>query len=76
MFKQKRTPILAIILAAIITVIIIQVFENPARPLTIGQSILLYLISLLPSLGILMLFDPAPQEARSSYLKINFYEEK
>ena len=73
---HKETPIRAIIIAGIVSIILALLFEEPERPFTTGQAILLYLIALLPSMGIAMLFDPAPARAREEFLKINFYEER
>jgi hypothetical protein len=72
----KRTPLLALVLAGAIAVLVVILFEEPERPFTIFQAILLYCISLLPSIGIALLFDPAPAQAKEEFLKINFYEEK
>jgi amino acid transporter len=73
---HKKTPLRAIIIAGIVSIILALLFEVPERPFTTGQAILLYLIALLPSMGIAMLFDPAPARAREEFLKINFYEER
>ena len=71
-----RTTQLSILFAMIIAIIIVLLFEILARPFTIRLAIWLYVLSLLPGLGIAMLFDPAPREARERFLKINFYQEK
>jgi len=71
-----RTTQLSMLFAMIIAIIIVLLFEIPARPFTIRLAICLYVLSLLPGLGIAMLFDPAPREARERFLKINFYQEK
>ena len=72
----KRTPFLAILVAGIISIIIILIFEIPSRPFTITQTVLLYIISLLPSIGFAMLFDPNARENSKKFLNINFYEDK
>ena len=72
----KRTPVLAIFIAALITVIVIYLFELPEHPFTIGQQVVLYILSYLVALGISLLFDPIAAETKKKYLKINFYEEK
>jgi hypothetical protein len=46
------------------------------RPFTLGQLILLYILSYCVALGISLLFDPKAKETKEKYLKINFYEEK
>jgi hypothetical protein len=71
-----RTPVLGMFFALIISILIVLIFEIPGRPFTIRLAIWLYTLSLLPGLGIAMLFDPAPREAKERFLKINFYEEK
>ncbi|GAB4221247.1 MAG: hypothetical protein Kow00102_15400 [Spirochaetota bacterium] len=71
-----RTPVLAMLFAMIIAILIVLIFEIPGRPFTIRLAIWLYTLSLLPGLGIAMLFDPAPRAAKERFLKINFYEEK
>ncbi len=73
---QKGTPLRAIIIAGILSILIALLFEEPERPFTTAQAILLYLIALLPSMGVAMLFDPASARAKEEFLKINFYEEK
>lgn len=72
----KRTPALAILIAILITLATVKLFQIDARPFTKGEIVLLYIISLLPSLGFALLFDPASRKAKEEYLKINFYEEK
>ena len=72
----KQTPIIAIFTAALITIAIITFIEDPVRPFTIPQTILVYIASLLPSFGIALLFDPFSAKKRDKYLNINFYEEK
>ncbi|MCL1833552.1 MAG: hypothetical protein FWG49_03525 [Leptospirales bacterium] len=71
----KRTPILAIIIAAIISILIILIFGKDDRPFTICQGLLLCFISFFPSMGIAMLFDPYPAQVKARYNKINFYIE-
>lgn len=71
-----RTTFLAFIFAMLIAIAIVLLFEIPARPFTIRLAVWLYMLSLLPGMGIAMLFDPAPREAKERFLKINFYEEK
>lgn len=72
----KRTPLLAFIISGMITALTIILLEDPARPFTTGNIILLYITAYLPALGVAMLFDPKPKKAKEDYLKINFYEEK
>ncbi len=72
----KRTPLLAIIIAAIISVAVKYFFELPNRPFTTLQLILLYIISYTVALGIAMYFDPRVKETTKKLYKINFYEEK
>jgi len=71
----KRTPGAGLVIAGILSILIIIFFEDKARPFTMCQLFILYIISFLPSLGIAMLFDPNPKKAREDYMKINFYEE-
>lgn len=71
-----RTPLLGMLIAMVIAILIVLIFEIPTRPFSVRLAIWLYVLSLLPGLGIAMLFDPAPREARERLLKINFYEEK
>ena len=54
----KKTPLIAIIIAGILSIIIALIFEIYERPFTTGQVVILYLLSLLPSLGIALFFDP------------------
>ncbi len=69
----KRTPLLAILFAGIMSVLIIVIFQDSSRPFTQYQAIMLYFFSFFPSMGIAMLFDPYPAMVKSRYLKINFY---
>ncbi len=69
----KRTPILALIFAAIMSALIIFIFQEETRPFTMAQMGMLYFFSFLPSLGFAMLLDPYPQKVKERYLKINFY---
>lgn len=72
----RRTPILALLLGAAIAVAVTLLFEEPERPFTLGQRVVLFLVSIPPGLGIAMLFDPYPKKKKEEFLKINFYEEK
>ena len=72
----RRTWILAVLLGGAIAVLVKLLFEDPGRPFTPGQQVLLFVLSLLPGLGIAMLADPYPKRKKEEYLKINFYEEK
>lgn len=71
-----RTTFLAFIFAMFIAIAVVLLFEIPERPFTLRLTLWLYVLSLLPGMGIAMLFDPAPREAKERFLKINFYEEK
>lgn len=73
---QKRTPVLAVIIAAILTYAVLLLIEDCTRPFTSGQTAWLYFFSFLTSMGIAMLFDPNAKKAKEEFLKINFYEEK
>ena len=72
----KRTPVYALLIAAIITIVTLKLLEVPERPFTGGETALLYFFSFLTSMGIAMLFDPNASKAKEDFLKINFYEEK
>ncbi|HOP62881.1 MAG TPA: hypothetical protein PK358_02935 [Spirochaetota bacterium] len=69
----KRTPLLALLIAGIMSLLIIFIFQDDSRPLTQGQTLALYFLSFFPSMGIAMLFDPYPAMVKKRYLKINFY---
>ncbi len=71
----KRTPGLAIVFTTIMTLLIIFIFEDAARPFTSGQAVLLFIASFFPSVGLAMLLDPNAAEAKRRYLKINFYDQ-
>lgn len=75
MFVKKRTPLIALAIAAVIAVLTVLIFQKAARPFTVPQLVLLYITSYLPAFGIAMLFDPKPRAARAEFLKINFYAE-
>lgn len=69
----KRTPLLALLITGILSILVILIFEKDARPFTSAQSILLYFIAFFPSMGIAMLFDPYSGQIKKMYNKINFY---
>jgi hypothetical protein len=72
----KRTPLIAIFVAAVIAIAVVYFFELQERPFITWQLILLYILSYFVALGIALLFDPVAAETKRKYLKINFYEEK
>lgn len=72
----KRTPILGLVLGSAIALVVALLLEQPGRPFTAGQRMLLFLISFLPAMGIAMLFDPFPRRKKAEYLEIDFYAEK
>ena len=78
MYAYKRTPVIALVLAAFITagtVLFLKKYPGwGIEPLETWQLILLYVLSFLPANGIAMLFDPRPREKREEYLKVNFYD--
>jgi hypothetical protein len=69
----KRTPLLALLIAGLMSILIILFFQDDTRPFTQGQTLMLYLFSFFPSSGLAMLFDPCPAMVKKRYLKINFY---
>ena len=69
----KRTPILALIISGIMSILVIIIFEQDSRPFTASQTLLLYFVSFFPSMGIAMLFDPYSGKIKNMYSKINFY---
>lgn len=72
----KRTPIFALVIAAVISILIIIVFQVDERPFKTWQVILLYFVAFFPSMGISMLTDPYPAQVKKRYNKINFYIEE
>ncbi len=73
---EKRTPVLALFFAGIISIVLIVIFEKPAKPFAMWQGLLLFFLCYLPGMGIALLFDSYAKKAKEEYLKINFYEEK
>ncbi|MBN2042088.1 MAG: hypothetical protein JW864_18780 [Spirochaetes bacterium] len=71
----KRTPVIAVFIAALIAIVVVYFLELPERPFSAGQKVLLYIISYCVGLGISLLFDPKAKETKNKYLKINFYED-
>jgi hypothetical protein len=69
----KRTPLLALLIAGIMSILIILIFQDDTMPFTQGQTLMLFFFSFFPSMGIAMLFDPYPATVKKRYLKINFY---
>ena len=49
---RKRTPILGLVIAAVMSVLIIVIFGVEERPFTTGQAVLLYFTAVFPSVGI------------------------
>lgn len=77
MEKKKFLPfLLSLIIAAILTLLAVLVFEDPARPFVAWQILLLYFLCCFPAKGVVMLFDPRAKMAKAEFLKINFYEDK
>ncbi|MBF0104201.1 MAG: hypothetical protein HQM16_02630 [Deltaproteobacteria bacterium] len=74
MFARKLTPYLGLLFGALILLGVWHFFEYPERPFTFFQLILLYMVSVLPGMGLAMFLDPAPQALRKEFLKENFYE--
>ena len=72
----KRTPLVALLIACVMSILIVLIFEKPDRPFTVWQGVVLYFLSWTTSMGIAMLFDPNAKKAKDEFLKINFYEEK
>jgi len=72
-FEYRRTPYLGLFFAAVIGGVVIWLVEAPARPLTITQTVIFYVLSYLPGLGLAMLGDPLPGRLKAKYLKIDFY---
>lgn len=72
----KRTPTLAVIFTALLTLLTIFIFEDPARPFTAGQAVLVFVIAFFPAMGFALLLDPNAAEAKRRYLKIYFYDQE
>lgn len=72
----KRTPLLGIVFGGVIAFIVAVLIEEPDRSFTATQTVVLFVLSCLPGMGLAMLLDPYPKKQREEYLKINFYEEK
>ena len=73
---RKRTIPLAVIIAGLIAIAVIKIFEIPSRPFTGADVVILYFISLATSFGIALFFDPIARETTKKLYQINFYEEK
>ncbi len=73
---ERRTPVLALYFAGIISILLVLIFEKPERPFELWQGLLLFFLCYFPAMGIALLFDPYAKKAKEEYLKINFYEEK
>jgi hypothetical protein len=75
-FEYRRTPYLGLVYAGVIGFAVTQLIETPDRPLTLVQTMIFYVLSYLPGLGLAMLGDPAPHRAKAEYLKVDFYAPK
>lgn len=71
----KRTPVLSIVFTAILTLLTIFIFEDPARPFTSGQAVLIFVIAFFPAVGFALFFDPNSAAKKRLYMKINFYDQ-
>ena len=60
----KRSLILAIFIGLIIAFAVKYFVEEPLRPFSIRQMILLYVLSYIVALGIALLFDPKAAETK------------
>ena len=76
MFEYRRTPYLGLLYAVVIGYVVTWLLETPDRPMTLAQTLLFYVLSYLPGLGLAMLGDPAPRRAKAEYLKVDFYAPK
>lgn len=72
----KRTPFLGIVFGGFIAFVVAVLFEEPGRAFSTAQTVVLFVFSCLPGMGLAMLLDPYPRKQREEYLKIDFYEEK
>ncbi len=75
MFAYKWTPLLGLVLGALIAAGVVWLFEQPARPLTTAQLVLLFVLACLPGLGLAMLIDPKPRQVKKHYLQFDFYRD-
>lgn len=75
MFAYKWTPLLGLVFGALIAAGVVWLFEQPARPLTTAQLVLLFGLSCLPGLGLAMLIDPQPRRVKKHYLQFDFYRD-
>jgi len=75
-FDYRRTPFLGLLYAVVIGYVVTWLLEAPDRPMTLAQTLLFYVLSYLPGLGLAMLGDPAPHRAKAEYLKVDFYAPK
>ncbi len=73
---ELKTPLIGIYAAGALTILLLLLFEVPARPFTPAIAFWMYLTALLPGIGVGMLFDSNAKKAKEEFLKINFYEEK
>lgn len=72
----KRTPLLGVVFGGIIAFVVAVLIEEPDRAFSTVQTVVLFVLSCLPGMGLAMLLDPYPRKQREEYLKINFYEEE
>ena len=72
----KRTPLLGFFFAAVLTGAVLLLVQEPERPFTLAQHLLLFGTSFLPGLGLALLLDPRARAARETYLAMDFYREE
>ena len=62
--------------AAAIGAAVTWLVEAPDRPMTVVQTMIFYVLSYLPGLGIAMLSDPAPAKVKAECMKVDYYAPK
>ena len=73
---MKRSFFLGIGLGGLLALAVVLFIQDPARPFTLGQLLLLLLAASLPGFGIALFFDPYSKRKKEEYLKIDFYSEE
>lgn len=71
----KRSFFLGIGLGGAFSALVVLLFQDPTRPFTIPQLLLLLLTASLPGFGFALFFDPYSKRKKEEYLQIDFYAE-
>ena len=71
----RRTPFLGLLFGGLLALAVNVFFQDPGRPFTLSQEILLLAVSIPPGIGFALFLDPYSGKMKEEYLKMDFYKE-